>query len=124
MIRISLPGRPLDINAISMNSHWQISKERKQWREAAAEVAKYTRVGRAERPVFIHVRQTCTGRLPDPGSIFNACKGAIDGLRDVGTLVDDSPKYVRGLWFHAAVKGPKDMVTLELVEEDPPEDDP
>lgn len=122
MISIELPGRPLDINAISMNSHWQISKERKQWREAAAEVAKYTRVARADRPVIVHVRQICTGRLPDAGSIFSAAKGAIDGLRDAGTLVDDSPTYVRGLWFHAAVKGPKDMVILELVEDDPNKD--
>lgn len=116
MISIELPGRPLDINAISMNSHWQISKERKQWREAAAEVAKYTRVGKTTKPVAIHVHQTCAGRLADAGSTFHAVKGAVDGLKDAGTLVDDSPRYVRAIVFYAAVKAPKDTLTLKLIE--------
>lgn len=114
---IELPGKPLNRNAISNSSHWAVTNERKRWRTAAHEYAKYTRIKPFDRPVVIHVRQSLVvDRRPDAGANFEAAKGFADGLVDAGVLEDDGPEFVYGLFFHRATSGTRDSLVLEIQE--------
>ena len=114
MLTFELLGKPLAFNVTSKSSHWQASKEIAQWRQDAAWTVKAKRLKPLEGPVSIHVYPQTSGRLTDCASCVLAVKGIVDGLVDAKLLVDDSPKYVSALTFHAPQKAKRDSLTITI----------
>ena len=53
-------------------------------------------------PVTIEALMTVRrGVLPDCDAIAAAVKPVIDGIVDAGVILDDSPKHVRSITYHA-----------------------
>ena len=53
-------------------------------------------------PVTIEALMTSQrGVLPDCDAISAAVKPVIDGIVDAGVILDDSPKHVRSITYHA-----------------------
>lgn len=115
MIQLTVPGKPMTVNASPKTNYWAVAKEIKTWRSDTAWHAKARRLRTPVKgPVTVHIRPQTPGRLSDAGACFWAAKGAVDGLVDAGLLVGDSPKYVSGLLLHAPVKAVLDALVIEL----------
>lgn len=115
---IEIPIKPLSINEVSNGSHWQGSAERKVWRTAMKLKTRILNY-QFEGLVDIEVRRLAVKRLPDHVSPALAVKGAVDGMKDGGLIVDDSPKYVRNLVFLQPVKADRDALVFFIRQVEP-----
>lgn len=86
--------------------HWR-ARIRKQIRGdaklaaiAAIQAGDLCRFGETRVQILVEPHE-CRTRLTDAGNCVTSAKAAIDGLRDAGVLVDDSPRYVAAVTFLA-----------------------
>lgn len=108
------PGRPWSLNE-ERTKHWGWRKKRTaEWRKAFAELASAQGVPPMAGPVHITAQPAFRGRrVQDVANCLPAVKAAVDGLRDAGVLVDDTPEHLSGLSFLAPLDGqPKDALIL------------
>jgi hypothetical protein len=54
--------------------------------------------------ILVEPHELRKGRLVDVGNCSASAKSAIDGMRDAGVLVDDSPRYVKALTYLVGVR--------------------
>ena len=99
---VKLP-RPLSVNALFANVPGRgrvKSKRYRTWWQNAVQVATGIADGKAiARPTFTGPVKICLF-VPERGvkmDLDNAAKAYIDLLVHLGVIVDDSPKYVRGI---------------------------
>jgi hypothetical protein len=97
--------------------HFSRAKRVKEWREAAAVVARARRIPKMKA---VEVRFTPHRRnrqgMADTGGHFPVAKAIIDGLVDAGVLTGDGPDIVRRLVFEAPIVSGESKATLELIE--------
>lgn len=109
--------RPWTSNAERRWHHMERARRVKDMRESFGWMAKAQGF-----PPMKKVRITATPlaknrkNMMDVGACFPAVKAAIDGLVDVGVLVDDDPRFVESLTFNATEVGDVDGLRLELNE--------
>jgi len=101
-------------NAERSGNKWERAKLTKKWRTDFATLGRFHKAPKFEW-VEIHVDLTLKGPLQDTGSCFPSVKAAVDGLVDIGVLIDDSPKYVHSLCFTAPTRSKENMIRLTLV---------
>lgn len=100
LIRIDFLGRPLLANQVHQ-MHWaKVSRERKAWRDATAQLAAIQHLP-AMKSVAIEAWAEYPSRrsLPDPDGISPAVKGAIDGLVQARILTDDKAPNVASVTY-------------------------
>jgi hypothetical protein len=77
--------------------HWaQRARRIADWRSAAAWRARAAKVPRLERAKVVAYVLVPDRRRRDPHNWTPTAKACIDGLVDVGVLVDDSARYLDG----------------------------
>ena len=113
---IPAPAQLLTTN-IERNLHHHTRAEIvKLWRHAAATYARNLHLGTmGVVTVEAHVsRKVTKGRTPDADAFAPTIKACLDGIVDAGVLVDDGPKYVRAITYHACTPAERDEVRLVL----------
>lgn len=92
------------------NRGWRI-RIRKDIRTAAREAGRLAIAAGTVSPcgdtpvqILVQPHEVRRGKLTDAGNCLTSAKAAIDGLRDAGILVDDSPRYVKALTFLVGVR--------------------
>lgn len=121
-ITIEHLGRPPTANQAHRMHPLQVAKLRRQYREAAAVLARAHKI-----PAFDAITVTAHGEypnrrsLPDVDAIAPAVKPVIDGLVDAGVIADDNHLHVHSVTYLAprVVPGctPALVVTINPSEE-------
>jgi hypothetical protein len=101
-------------NAERSGNKWERAKLTKKWRTDFATLGRFHKAPKYEW-VEIYVDLELKGPLQDTGSCFPSVKAAVDGLVDIGVLIDDSPKYVHRLSFSAPKRSKENVIRLTLV---------
>lgn len=114
-----VPGRLTSLNRERAKSRWVRAADTATWREAAALVFA-DRFGRGKPirdAIIAAVPHQKKGRLADTGNHYPSVKAVIDGLQDVGVLVEDSPKYLRVIELHAPVRAEREGLLVKVIGE-------
>lgn len=109
-------SRPWTLNGERKLHPKQRAKLVREWREAFWLLAHEAHVPRHLTDVAVIATPFLSNRrgMQDVGAAFPAAKAAIDGLVDAGVLVDDDPRYLKYLGFHAPVIGRGDGLELTV----------
>lgn len=106
MHAVFVPCAVFSLNDASQKGHWAPRAAiRHRIRDSARIVGIQSLstgelVAYCETPVQIIVTPyECRTKITDAGNAMASTKAAIDGLRDAGVIVDDSPRYVKALTF-------------------------
>ena len=98
------------MNAERSGGRWDHRKHTREAREVAGwRALRLPRFKWARIEVF---PSQARGVLADAGSHAPTAKALVDGLVDAGVLVDDSPKFVPQITFHAPERGKVGMRLL------------
>lgn len=117
MTLLVVKAEPKLYNATSKASHWALSAEVREWREAFHWEAKAKRTKPYSGPVAITVHHYRKGSRPvDCGAVMVSAKGAIDGLVDAKVLPGDGPAIVQRLTFLAPEVVGWDGLGIEIEE--------
>lgn len=93
-------GRPLLANAVAKMHPVQASRERGQWRDAAAILARAERIPALPCIAVTAQARYRTRRSPsDCDASSPSVKGVIDGLVLAGVIVDDCPPFVASVTY-------------------------
>lgn len=95
-------GRPLLANQVHQMHHREVSKHRKQYREAGARLARLHKLGTHQAVTVTAWAEYPNRRsLPDADAIAPGVKGFIDGIVDAGVIPDDGPDHVTSVTYLA-----------------------
>lgn len=118
MIVLEIPEITPSLNKTLAHAHWCVrARHRKHW-------SMLVLVAKSDARIFAYTPATKSkvlierygGRLMDADNALGGCKALIDGLRDNGLIVDDSPNHLE-LRFeqHPGIRLPKrTRVTIEV----------
>jgi hypothetical protein len=102
---IEFGERPWTTNAERAGNRWDRARDTKRWRESFAWLARKQHIPKYKWAIVAVQPYQVGGRLQDVGACNPAVKAAIDGLVDAGVLPDDSPEYLRGIYFLRPQRG-------------------
>ena len=110
-------SRPWTANAERTWHHMKRAAAVKDMRESFGWMAKAQKIPKF-KAVHIYATPLAKNRrnMMDVGACFPAVKAAIDGLVDVGVLIDDDPRFVRSLTFFPTEVDDLDGLRLEIQE--------
>lgn len=114
---IEVWGKMWTLNAERKMHHFTRAKNVKEWREAAATVAKAKKIPHLEAiEVTFTPHRTNKSGLADLGGHFPVLKACIDGLMDAGVIDEDGPDIVRRLVFEAPVVTGDSKAVIQIKE--------
>ncbi len=113
---IERPGRPMTMNRYR-TLHYRVWGEhnrtvRGEWKllTKAAKVPALDAITVTAQPLIKG------GQVADCGACAPDVKAAIDGVRDAGVIVDDTPRYLRSITFLPPLKAGRDALQLVITE--------
>lgn len=91
----------------------------RHWREAAYYEARRRYVGQIN-PAIIHIQPVQrVGKLADTAAHNPVAKAVIDGLVDAKVLIDDDPKHLFEIVFHAPRRGETEGMVITIIQATP-----
>lgn len=120
--QLFIPGVPKNSNARSQWAKFAAAKDRKKFREAAAEAGLELIQTGWESSSFttITARQVSpVKRRRDPSGLAERLKGLLDGLVDAGVIPDDDEDHIE-LVLKRSVKGEIAGIQLTLTQQESP----
>jgi hypothetical protein len=114
---IEVWGKMWTLNGERKMHHFTRAKNVKEWREAAATIAKAKKIPALEciEVTFTPHRVNRSG-MADTGGHFPVVKACIDGLVDAGVLSGDGPEIVKRLIFEAPVVSGDSKAVIQITE--------
>lgn len=100
-------------------NRWDSAKRTGTWRETAAWMARQARIPKMDRIAVVATPHYRNGRSPqDVGACAPAAKAMVDGLRDAGVIVNDTPAHFVELTFRPGVVTGHDGLRLDIYDLD------
>lgn len=99
-------GRPWLANQAHQMHHREVSATRKEWSNAAIQLARIGKLGRHQAITLVVWTCYPSGTLPDPDAPQPATKGVLDGLVRAGVIPDDNGDHVQGILYVPSLSEP------------------
>lgn len=116
-LTITAKGKLVTWNAERAQKHWAVRQaSTKQWRKDFGTLASGHPRKKFDYVVIVAQPWQVKGTLADSTAHGPIVKAAVDGLRDAGVIVDDSPKYVCGTFELAPRLAPAEALSLYVWE--------
>jgi hypothetical protein len=115
---IEAPAKLLSMNVAKSTHYRAWALMTAKWRARACEAAILAGIGPLPLCVIRATPHQRRAKLADPGAHMPCVKACIDGLRDAGSLADDTGAELAEIRLRPPIRGKVDAIVLEILRPD------